>query len=92
MDATDRSSAGARAREGRIGCCEGRLSEACSTRERPGCGVRWCGLNDRTLTCELVLCADHKATKPPSNIRTLGTKVQFSIIETFPQLFGQKIV
>jgi hypothetical protein len=67
--AADRSSAGARAREGRIGCCEGRLAEACSARERPARGGRWCGLNDRTLTCEVVLWVGHKATKPPNNIR-----------------------
>ena len=69
LDAADRSSAGARAREGRIGRCNGRLAEACSARERPGRGGRWCGLNDRTLMCEVVLCVGHKATKPPNNIR-----------------------
>jgi hypothetical protein len=30
-----------------------------------------CGLNDRTLTCELVLWVGKKAAKPPNNIRYL---------------------
>ena len=44
-------------------------AEACSARERPGRGGRWCGLNDRTLTCEVVLCVGHKANKSLNNIR-----------------------
>ena len=87
LDAADRSSAGARAREGRIGRCNGRLAEACSARERPGRGGRWCGLNDRTLMCEVVLCVGHKATKPPNNIRYLSTSsTGFSDrVDTFEQ-------
>ena len=34
-----------------------------------GWGGRWCSVNARTLTCEVVLCVGHKATKPPNNIR-----------------------
>jgi hypothetical protein len=47
----------------------GRLAEACSARERPGRGSRWCGLNDRTLTCGVVLRVGPKATQPANNIR-----------------------
>jgi hypothetical protein len=55
-------------RTSRYGVLAGRLAEACSARERPGRGGRWCG-NDRTLTCEVVLWVGHKAAKPPNNIR-----------------------
>jgi hypothetical protein len=37
-----------------------------TARERPGWGGRWCGLNDRTLTCDVVLYVrGHKTTNKP---------------------------